>query len=233
MANSSYAVPKTTARGRLGPSAATTSKPLPSGIWTSRKSRSGRARSTAAIVSRPVALSPTISTSACGSSRARMRRRAGGSSSAITTRRGGGGGPGSRRVRPAKGDRDRRHGTALVGAPHLEGVALAVELHEPRAGVRQPHAAARHVTRSGGKSHTVVAHLEAQQAVVAPGRDAHHARRAARRDAVAHRVLHQRLQQEVRDTRIERGGVDVPGDAEAVLEAGLLDLEVRRHEAQL
>ena len=53
------------------------------------------------------------------------------------------------------------------------------------------------------------------------------------RDAVLDRVLDERLQQQVRHQRVERVGLDVEADDEAIGEARLLDLEVLCEEVEL
>src|SRR5688500_7806031 len=55
----------------------------------------------------------------------------------------------------------------------------------------------------------------------------------AARDAVFDRVLHQRLQDEARDVRIEQLVGHIEGDAQLVLKADLLDLDVPREKVHL
>ena len=64
------------------------------------------------------------------------------------------------------------------------------------------------------REHAVAAPLDAHQHVAGP---------RARLDAVVHRVLEQRLQHERRQQRVRRRAVELPGDAQALAEAQLLE----------
>ena len=54
-----------------------------------------------------------------------------------------------------------------------------------------------------------------------------------RRDAVTDGVLDERLQEQMRDARVEDGGIDVDRDAEPIAEARLLDRQIRLQDLDL
>jgi len=122
-------------------------------------------------------------------------------------------------------------------------VGGTVEPLEPVTQVAQPDAALVHALQGAGRhAETIVADAELEAAVGQDGLDAHRAAAQLAREAVLHRVLDQRLEDQVRDRVLEARRVDARLDAQPVAETSALDVEVgarhlelvgKRHEVQL
>src|SRR5262249_13217957 len=239
MAYSSNAVAKTIC-GAAPRSARSTSNPSMPGICTSRKTRSGRCSSINRTASTPSCASPTSSTPPTRERNARSRSRASFSSSTTSVR-----------MPPAVTRRLRRANLSEVGRsrgllhrepqPHdgaasraaldLGQVIRPVQALEARSQVAQPDAA-RIDLREHRLRHAepVVADRQREELAVHVRVDRHRADAALARQAVLDGVLDQRLQDEVRDELAKAAGVDVGLHAQALVEAGALDVEVRtRH----
>src|ERR1051326_1184840 len=189
--------------------ASTTSSPGARGICTSRKTTSGFKLRMASIASTPSPAVPTTSTFGSCARRSAMCCRASSSSSTISTRS----------VRSAMGvirHDDLRDRAAVLGIAQCERCAAAVELFEPRACVAEADAGGR-----AAHAGAVVAHADDDAVAVAPRDDLDDPRLA-----VLERVLHDRLEDEMRHERVERVGRDVAHRAQASLKADLHDLDV-------
>src|SRR3712207_1696788 len=147
----------------------------------------------------------------------------GASAGAAQARGAGGGGV---RLGRAEGGFERDDCAALGGVLKLEDVRAAVELSEPRARVRESDAAALRRARRLLYAAAVVPDLEPQRAALALRAHLYAARRRARRDAVAYRVLDDGLEYEVGHAAFERLRVNVEPSGEPVAEAYALDFEV-------
>ena len=108
-----------------------------------------------------------------------------------------------------KGECDR-HAEAVVEIRECELVGRRIQMLEPRARVVEADAPVERHQAIGRQSVAAVANLDRQAAI--PSRAAWmaiHPGPRVRRDAVADRVLDQRLQQQVRHLRVERFRLDV------------------------
>ena len=111
--------------------------------------------------------------------------------------------------------------------------AGAVQALEPIARVREPDAAAQARARAGAQADAVVADFDPELLALPARRNLHESRAGLRRHAVLDRILDERLQNQPRHFGVERLGIDVEPDRQAILEARLLDLEVLLQELQL
>src|SRR5215471_9285593 len=121
-------------------------------------------------------------------------------------------------------DRDREP-RAAVGQGEVELVVRAVEQLQPLARVLQADAVRCGGARGSGAD-PVVADLDPQAPVVAPGGERDPLGAGILADAVLDGVLDERLQEERRDPRLPDLGIDLDGDLEPVAEAHPLDGEV-------
>src|SRR5271166_2957372 len=212
-------------------SASTTPNPSTSGIWMSRKARSGFSRLIRAIADLPSPHSATTSKSGSSSSSLRRRSRASDSSSLSNTRMGI---DVTNLLRTfAKGYvylDDAPPGGSVLNR-HL--VIVVVELLQARARVLQPNAFLGHRSSITGESQSVVAYLHPQLVEDLARRYANEAGSAPRANAVANGIFHQRLQEKVRNQGGQRVGLDVHLHPQPVLEAGLLNINVLLQECQL
>src|SRR5579864_4075846 len=210
---------------RSTPCTRITPRPSRPGICTSRKTRSGFSVTRARTASRPSRHSPTTTMSACGAKSCRMPRRASGSSSTINARISPTGG-----LQETEGDTHRRPGSATRRTLEHEGCARAVQGGEPLPRIREAHA-----LRAGalGRPRPIISHGQHQLVFFSPRLDPQQRGLDPPRQAVPDGVLHQRLENEVRDG----GAAEVVGypdlGAQAIREADLLDGEVLTHELQL
>ena len=99
-------------------------------------------------------------------------------------------------------------------AAQREGVPVSVQVREPLARARQADA----FFVAGAQSAAVVLDVAAEHVAVAPHRNGDRAL-AEVAEAMAERVLDQRLEEEVGHARVARLGFDVDGDAQPVAEA--------------
>ena len=124
--------------------------------------------------------------------------------------------------------------TAAGRCLELEAMAIAVEVLEPGSGVRQADARLKRVQLVGRQPDAVVAHRQREQSVaVRRARDVDPAAADSRADAVAQRVLDERLEKQIRHRRIEHLGIDVDVDDEAIAESRLFDLQILLEEVEL
>src|SRR5271165_224893 len=205
-------------------SSSTTPKPSTSGIWMSRKTRSGCSRRISAIAELPSPHSATISRSGSSCSRLRRRSRASASSSLSNTRIDMG--VRDLLVAGSIGNADLHRASAARRIFQHHGVVFVVKLLQPAASVAQAHTLGRHASPSASQARAVVADLHPYVVMIAPGGDANQAGGATGSDAVTDGVLHQRLQNQVGDKRVHRAGINVDLDLQAVAEAGLLNVDV-------
>src|SRR5208337_3035992 len=213
-----------------GCSAAITPKPSTSGIWMSRKTRSGFSRVMSAMADLPSIHSATISKSGSSSSNLRRRSRASDSSSLSNTRMDMVDTDLLRAFAERNVDLDDAASAGRIFQGHL--VVVVVKLLQARPCVAQADSFWRNRAVTG-KSLTVVADLDPQLVEDLARRDANAARSAARADAVANGVLHQRLQEQVRHQRRQRDVLNVHLHLQPVLETRLLDVNVLLQEGQL
>src|SRR5664279_3553473 len=201
-------------------SSSTTPKPSTSGIWMSRKTRSGCSRWIRAMAELPSPHSATISRSGSSSSRLRRRSRASASSSLSNTRIGMG--VLDLLVAGSIGNADFHRASAARRIFQHHGLIFVVKLLQTAAGVAQADTLGRHDAVGACQPGAVVADLHPDVVVIAPAGDANQAGRAPRADAVTDGVLHQRLQNQVGDKRVQGAGIDVGLDLQAVAETLLL-----------
>src|SRR3954453_554578 len=209
-----------------GPTSRITARPSISGIWTSRKTRSGRVSRRAATASRPSFASWTAATSGSPASSRRRPWRASGSSSTINRvqgmdlhhlRRG-------LSRHGAIGKDQGGDGAAASAVFELHPRRLAVELAQ--AGPRVRQADPLRSGASGRQAGPVVLDPDLQEVPHPRGVDPQPARRGAAPDPMADRVLHDRLQSQMGDGGVEDLGPGVDLHPQAVLEADLLDREI-------
>src|SRR5271157_3658760 len=212
-------------------SASTTPNPSTSGIWMSRKTRSGFSRSIRAMADFPPPHSATTSRSGSSCSRLRRRPRARASSSLSNTRIDmvGRNLLNSRSI----GNADFYATSAARSVCQHHGVIFVVKLAQAAARISQADAFRGNESAAIGEADAVVANFHPDVVAVAPGGDANQAGRAARADAVTDSVLDQRLQDQVRHHCIERPGIDFGFNAQAIVEACLLNVDVFLQESQL
>src|SRR5262249_29524852 len=134
-----------------------------SGIWMSRKSRSGAMASNARRVSRPLRLSPITDISVYGDRSCRTPRRASGSSSATSTR--------ILRIAPRLMIRQANGGdyAAAFRVGYLDGSRVSVQDTQAGACIGQAHALRG--GNYGRQAGSVVAHGNYELLVLAPGDD--------------------------------------------------------------
>src|ERR1051325_8696099 len=217
MAYSLYAVTKMTSGVRSPFSASSTPKPSSAGICTSRKIRSGdkaRIDSTALV---PLSHSPTISTSGSAARHRLSRSRARCTSSIISVRI----------IRFAFGFPERKtnadgHAPARKAA-HVEGMSVTIQMFEALARVDQSDSVA---VRLLVHSQTVVSDLHVQLAVKSPSVDFNVSSFRSRRYAVLDGILHERLQEHVRNRGVERFRLDVQPHTQAFAHQRLLYFEI-------
>src|SRR5262245_3032904 len=252
MAYSSNAVANTTCG--CGPSRArSTSKPFMPGICTSRKTRSGRRSWIICTASTPLDASPMTSTPPTRARKPDSRSRDSFSSSTTSARMSpltlppvGRSPPCARRLRRraplgvgrSRGLLDREaepdDGAASGNALDLREMVRAVQALQALAQVAQADAAIVDLIQDALRHpETVVADRECQQLPVDGGVDRHRSDAELARQAVLHRVLHQRLQDQVRDELAETQRVDASLDAQALVESRALDVEVRGRDPEL
>ena len=118
-----------------------------------------------------------------------------------------------------------------VDGSSVSSAVGAVQLGEPRPHVLQPDPE-RRISGSRAEPHAVVGHAELQPIAVEARGDEHATRRAARRQPMADRVLHQQLQHERRNTRRAQRVRHVEIHRQP-LEAQHLDLQVCIDEPEL
>src|SRR5208337_2992215 len=213
-----------------GCSAAITPKPSTSGIWMSRKTRSGFSRLMSAMADLPSPHSATISKSGSSSSNLRRRSRASDSSSLSNTRMGMIDTDLLRTLAERNVDLDDAASAGRIFQGHL--VVVVVKLLQASARVAQADSFWRDRAETG-KSLAVVADLDPQLVEDLARRDANAAGSAARADAVANGVLHQRLQEQVRHQRRQSAGLNIHLHLQPVVEARLLNVNVLLQEGQL
>src|SRR4051812_38812901 len=192
------------------------------GIWTSRKTRSGRSRSMLRTASGPSLHSATTSMSGCSESIMRTRSRPSSSSSTIIVRIFGKSMSVRRRaVEWVIGDGQDGAGAALGPVTKLELVSVSVEVSEPGARCREPDSFTEGVVR---QSRAVVADAAVQHVTLL--RDVHvHVPAMARvLEAVTDRVLDERLQHEARHACIQDFRLRLHRDRESIAEAQRHDL---------
>src|ERR1035438_2996319 len=208
----------------------TTPKPSTSGIWISRNTRSGCSRWIRAMAVLPSPHSATISMSGSAYSRPRRRSRASASSSLSKTRMDIG--VGDLLVAGSIRNADFHGASAARRVFQHHGVIFVVELLQAAAGIAQAHAFGRHDSTAAVEASAVVAYLHPHIVAIAPGGNANQSRRAARSDSMADGVLHQRLQEQVGDERVEGAGIDVALNPQSVAEANLLNVDVLLQERE-
>src|SRR5271169_4618968 len=214
-------------------SSSTTPKPSTSGIWTSRKTRSGCSRWIKAMAELPSPHSATTSRSGSSSSRLRRRSRASASSSLSNTRMDMGVSDLLILVTGAIGNADLYDASAARRIFQHHGMIFVVELLQPAASVAETDAFARRGTAAASETDSVVADFHPYIVVIAPGGNTNQSGRAAWTDAMADGVFHQRLQNQVRHERVHGGRVDGGFHLQAIAEARLLDVDVLLQEHQL
>src|SRR5579862_2821774 len=217
--------------GASPPSSSSTSKPSHSGIWTSRKTKSGLRWRIFSTASAPVPHSPMISISA--SRRRRMARllRAKGSSSTIRARM---------RAVPlgiiqspfSEGHGDGNLNTAVVAVLYGELVALAVKASQPLVEIRQTDAR-RAVFPVCGEGGSVVVHVDGDRAIEPSRGNFDGAAEGSLGDPMADRIFDGELQKQTRN----QGCKQLIGDVELYLKplgkSRLLNLEVFAQELNL
>ena len=104
----------------------------------------------------------------------------------------------------------------------------SVKLLQSLACIGQAYSGAAASSRFGSPTQAgpVVAHSEAQHPIVAISADLDPSRGRTRSDSMTDRVLHERLEDQVGDTRIENFRIDGELDSKTISEPVLLDLEV-------
>ena len=119
--------------------------------------------------------------------------------------------------------------TPFRGRAELKDMGLTIQAPKPGSCVRETHAIQR---GWGSQAATVVVDLQCEFVGLASRSKSNSAGPGMRFDAVANGILHERLQDEVGHTRIERfrGGVNF--HPEAAAESNLLDFEVAPQELQ-
>src|SRR5262245_56645035 len=252
MAYSSKAVANTTCG--CGPSSArSTSKPFMPGICTSRKTRPGRRSWIICTASTPFDASPMSSTPSTRARKPESRSRDSFSSSTTSVRMSlftqppvGPVPPCARRLRrraPLGVGRSRSlldreaeadDGAASGDALDLREMIGAVQALQALTQVAQPDAAIVDLVQDALRHpEPVVADRERQQLAVDAGVDRHRADPELARPTVLYGVLHQRLQDQVRDQLAEAQRVDASLDAQALVESRALDVEVRGRDPEL
>src|ERR1019366_674934 len=211
--------------------AAITPKPSTSGICTSRKTRSGFSCLISAMADLPSPHSATICRSGSSSNILRKSSRASDSSSLSNTRMDIGGHDllGAFAERYVNFDDAASAGLVLQGHP----VIVVVQLLQAGARVAQPHAFWWNAAAMAGQPLAVVADLHPQLIEDLASRDANPSGGEARAYAMANGILHQRLQNQVRDQGRSGVRLDIHFHPQAVLEACLLDVNIFLQEGQL
>src|SRR5206468_4308282 len=136
---------------------------------------------------------------------------------------------GARVIRqPDLGDRH----TAVAGA-ELEALFVGIEMRQPRACVAHADARAARARAATFGEWRVVLDTQNELATVdsAPKRDSSDTLDLP--DTVLDRVLHDRLQNEIRHKRVHRALLNVSRDLEPPLEADLHDLQIATKEVEL
>src|ERR1051325_4151919 len=176
----------------------------------SRNTRSGDCSAIAVFASAPLPHSPTISMSSSSRSSDTIRARAIGSSSATIVLIFTSGSPGLNNLgRRALIDGERhRDGDAepALDVGKDEAVALSIEVLEARSCVGQADAVVEERESIAGYANSGIAHSDGQAIAHVSGADLDHTGCGARCDAMSYRVLHERLQQQHRNPRIEASG---------------------------
>src|SRR5271165_6839925 len=196
----------------------------------SRKTRSGFSRLMSAMADLPSLHSATISRSDSSSSNLRRRSRASDSSSLSNTRMDMVGIDLLGTFAERNVDLDDAASAGRIFQGHL--VVAVIELLQASARVAQSDSFWRDRAETG-EPLAVVADLDPQLVEHLARGDANAAGRAARADAVANGVLHQRLQEQVRNQRRQCVRLNIHLYLQPVLEARLLNVNVLLQEGQL
>src|SRR5262247_2275868 len=184
----------------------------------------------AATAANPSPHSPMISTSASPTSISTILSRASGSSSTINV------------LILSIGFilllHPKRNGQAddqptLVPIGQIEEMIGAVKLLQPRAGVGQSDALFDLRAPGVRQTRAVVAYLKLEFILFEPGRNLDQPRRGMWRDAVTDGVFDQRLQNQIRQARVERLRLDIHLHLQPVAESRLFDLQVTFEKFQL
>jgi len=124
-------------------------------------------------------------------------------------------------------------GFDVVGARDLDGDTLRHALHDfvQKAAASGPDTVAMVAARPFANA--VVDDAQLQPAAVSGSGHDHVTWRGARSDAMSDRVLHERLQHEIRHECISRVGIDPEVHRQPILKSDLLDLNVVREQLEL
>src|ERR1051325_10165497 len=203
----------------------------------SRNTRSGDCSAIAVFASAPLPHSPTISMSSSSRSSDTIRARAIGSSSATIVLIFTSGSPGLNNLgRRALIDGERhRDGDAepALDVGKDEAVALSIEVLEARSCVGQADAVVEERESIAGYANSGIAHSDGQAIAHVSCADLDHTGCGARCDAMSYRVLHERLQQQHRNPRIEGFRIDVGVYGQPGPESRLFDVDVLLQQFQL
>src|SRR5215472_2453150 len=204
-------------------SASTTANPSASGIWTSRKTRSGFSRWMSEMAAFPSPHSATICRSGCCSSIWRRRPRARASSSLSNTRMDMISG---NLLRLGSVGNSYLYGATATGCIfEHHGMVAVVELAKSPASVAQAYSFSRFKS-SASKPNAVIADLHPHVVTVAPCGDTDQAGATPWGNAVADGVLHEGLQDKVGNECVECTRIDVGLNLQAIVKTHELNINV-------
>src|SRR6185369_3106440 len=110
-------------------------------------------------------------------------------------------------------------------------LSLTIKMSKPGAGVAETHPLFGRDVRIDARP--AVLNVDDQPALVTAAGNPHPSPTRLQGDSVSHRILHQRLQQQVGDQGIQRLRCDVELDGQPVLEPRLLDFQIVLYELKL